>query len=428
MDSSYWPYLAIVILIALSAFFSGSEIAFASANKMRLKKGAAEKGLRERLAFEISENYSTALSSILIGNNLVNIAASSVATVIAMSIFGEESTKGPAIATAVMTILILIFGEITPKNLAKDFPEAFALFSAPIIQFLSWIFFAFNFLFSMWKKLLSKIFKTKEDTKMSQEELLMLVDEVEQDGSIDGDEGSLLRNVIEFTDLTADEILTRRVNVVGFSVDATREEIAQLFSDSKFSRLLVYDPDIDHISGVLHQKDFYTAEGITDRPIEELITPPLFIPATTQSSDLLRLFQVNQTHLAVVVDEYGETQGIVTMEDILEELVGDIWDEHDEIVENFRDLGDDTYEVDCEVSPEDFKEFFHVEIETECSTVNGWISEQLCKIPENDDAFEYENLYIRVVEIDSHRAKYAQVKIFQKPEEEEAEERYTALP
>ena len=419
----YFILIPMAICLICSAYFSATETAFSTFNRTRMKTLAEKGNSRAKLVLKLADNYNNLLSTVLIGNNIVNIALASMGTLFFVDLVGGES--GATVSTAVITIVVLIFGEITPKNLAKDFPEAFALFSAPIIQFLSWIFFAFNFLFSMWKKLLSKIFKTKEDTKMSQEELLMLVDEVEQDGSIDGDEGSLLRNVIEFTDLTADEILTRRVNLVGFPVDATREEIAQLFSDSKFSRLLVYDPDIDHISGVLHQKDFYTAEGITEKPIEELMTPPLFIPATTQSSDLLRLFQVNQTHLAVVVDEYGETLGIVTMEDILEELVGDIWDEHDEIVENFRDLGDDTYEVDCEVSPEEFKEFFHVEIETECSTVNGWISEQLCKIPENDDAFEYENLYIRVVEIDSHRAKYAQVNILPKGEEEETEERYT---
>jgi len=419
----YFILIPMAICLICSAYFSATETAFSTFNRTRMKTLAEKGNSRAKLVLKLADNYNNLLSTVLIGNNIVNIALASMGTLFFVDLVGGES--GATVSTAVITIVVLIFGEITPKNLAKDFPEAFALFSAPIIQFLSWIFFAFNFLFSMWKKLLSKIFKTKEDTRMSQEELLMLVDEVEQDGSIDGDEGSLLRNVIEFTDLTADEILTRRVNLVGFPVDATREEIAQLFSDSKFSRLLVYDPDIDHISGVLHQKDFYTGEGITEKPIEELITPPLFIPATTQSSDLLRLFQVNQTHLAVVVDEYGETLGIVTMEDILEELVGDIWDEHDEIVENFRDLGDDTFEVDCEVSPEEFQEFFHVEIETECSTVNGWISEQLCKIPENDDAFEYENLYIRVVEIDSHRAKYAQVKILPKDEEEETEERYT---
>ena len=244
---------------------------------------------------------------------------------------------------------------------------------------------------------------------MSQEELLMLVDEVEQDGSIDQDEGSLLRNVIEFTDLKAEEILTRRVNLVGFALGTSKEEIAGIFSETKFSRLLAYENDIDHIVGVLHQKDFYTASGITEKPIEELISPPLFIPQTEIISDLLKLFQGNQSHLAVVVDEYGETLGIVTMEDVLEELVGEIWDEHDEIVENFRDLGEYTYQVNCEISPEEFAKFFDVEIETECSTLNGWISEQLEKLPACDDTFSFDRLIVKVVEVDSHRATQVNV-------------------
>ncbi|MBQ2735747.1 MAG: HlyC/CorC family transporter [Clostridia bacterium] len=407
MDSKTVVYLVIMLIcIIMSAYFSAAETAFSTLNKTRIRALVEKGNRRAALTLKLSEDYNTLLSTILIGNNIVNITLSSLGTLIFISILGDI---GATVSTAVITVVVLIFGEISPKSIAKDFPETFAMFSAPLLHLFIWILLPFNFLFSFWKKLLSKIFKSKKDTKMSQEELLMLVDEVEQDGSIDQDEGSLLRNVIEFTDLKAEEILTRRVNLVGFALGTSKEEIAGIFSETKFSRLLAYENDIDHIVGVLHQKDFYTASGITEKPIEELISPPLFIPQTEIISDLLKLFQGNQSHLAVVVDEYGETLGIVTMEDVLEELVGEIWDEHDEIVENFRDLGEYTYQVNCEISPEEFAKFFDVEIETECSTLNGWISEQLEKLPACDDTFSFDRLIVKVVEVDSHRATQVNV-------------------
>lgn len=420
MDSPTALYLIVMaICLILSGYFSATEIAFSYLNKSRLRTLAEKGNKRASLALKLSDNHDNLISTVQIGNRLVNITLASLGTLLFLSLLGDAS--GPAVAIAAVTALVLIFGEISPKSIAKDFPETIAMFSAPIIRVFVWIFTPLNFLFSLWKKLLSKIFKPSDDNKMSQEELLMLVDEVEQEGSIDSEEGSLLRNVIEFTDLKAEEILTHRVNLEGFSIDTPKEEIARLFSKTKFSRLLAYENDIDHIVGVLHQKDFYNADGVTNRPIEELLSPALFIPQSENISDLLRLFQLNQSHLAVVVDEYGETLGIVTMEDILEELVGDIWDEHDEIVENFREIGEDTYEVSCEISPEEFATYFDVEIETECSTLNGWISEKLEKIPENDDLFTYERLTIKVVEIDSHRATFVNVVAPPKTVDEEAE-------
>lgn len=405
-----------LICLIISGYFSATETAFSTFNKTRIKSLAEKGNRRAALTLKLAEDYNRLLSTILIGNNVVNITLASIGTIVFVELCGSK--MGATVSTIVITVVVLIFGEITPKSLAKDFPEQFAMFSAPIIQFILWILYPLTALFALWKKLLSKLLKPHNEQKMSQEELLMLVDEVEQDGSIDNSEGSLLRNVIEFTDLKAEEILTPRVNLAGFEKSAEKEEIARLFSETKFSRLLVYENDIDHIVGVLHQKDFYTSEGISEQNIEELLSPPIFIPESESIRDLLKLLQINQSHLAVVVNEYGETLGIVTMEDILEELVGEIWDEHDEVVESIRKISEDTFEVNCEISPKEFGDYFHITPETECSTLNGWIAETLGRIPEDNDSFTFEELHVRVVKTEAHRATLVNVKILRKPTEE----------
>ncbi|MBR3893863.1 MAG: HlyC/CorC family transporter [Clostridia bacterium] len=414
------PYVISMIgCLILSAFFSATETAFLSINKTRMKTLVEKGNKRAKLVLALSDQYDKLISTILICNNIVNIAIASLGTVLFIGLLGNV---GAAVSTAVVTVAVLIFGEITPKNIAKDRPDKFAMFSAPIIRSLIILLTPLNFLFTLWKKMISKLFfrRPEEETKMSQEELLMLVDEVEQEGSIDEDEGSLLRNVIEFTDLKAEEILTNRAKLEGFPRDASKEEIAKLFSETKYSRLLVYEEDLDHIVGVLHQKDFYTDNGITEQSLEELITPPLFIPQSTKISDLLKLLQNNQSHIAIVVDEYGETLGIVTMEDILEELVGEIWDEHDEVIENFTEICENAYRVSCDVSLDEFKTFFDVEIESGSSTLNGWITEQICKLAEPGDAFSFGKLSVTVVTVESHRAKTANVVVT--PEEKLEEE------
>ena len=409
--------IIMLICVALSGYFSATETAFSCMNKTRIKSKAEKGNKRAALALRLGENYDRLLSTILIGNNIVNIALASLGTMLFVSIYGDI---GATVSTVVCTVVVLIFGEVSPKSIAKDCPEKFAMFSAPFIQLLVWVLLPFNFLFTQWKKLLSKLFKHEEESKMSQEELLMLVEEVEQDGSIDSDEGSLLKNVIEFTDLKVEEILTHRVDIEGFSVDTPKEEIGRLFAETKFSRLLVYEGDIDHVVGVLNHKDFYTEDGVTDREISELISEPLFVPKVTRIGDLLKQLQSSQAHLAVVVGEYGETEGIVTMEDILEELVGEIWDEHDEVVELFHAIDETTWRGGCDVALSEFGEHFGLEIESESSTLNGWITEQIEKIAEEGDVFTFQNLDIRVVEVESHRATFVEVTVL--PEETEAEE------
>ena len=416
MDQYIFYIIAMVACVICSAFFSATETAFSSYNRTRIKTLAEKGSKRASLVLKLSENYDKLLSTILIGNNIVNIAAASLGTVMFVKIYGDI---GATISTVVITVVVLIFGEISPKSIAKDFPEKFAMFSAPIIRFLIWILLPVNFLFTMWKKFLSLFFKAKGDDKMSQEELLMLVDEVQEEGSIDDSEGNLLRNAIEFSDLRAEEILTHRVDIESLSVDSSKEEIADMFATSKFSRLLVYKDDIDNIVGVLHIKDFYTKDGITDKSVEEIMTTPIFIHKTEKASSLLKRLQTEKSHIAVVLDEFGGTLGIVTMEDILEELVGEIWDEHDDVLEDFKQVGEGEYLVNCDMSMDDFCNFFDVKTDSDSSTLNGWIAEKLDKVPEKDDNFLFENLDITVTETDAHRVMSALVKVTAPTDKEE---------
>ena len=413
--------IAMLACVIGSAYFSATETAFSSLNKTRIKTLAEDGHKRAKLVLKLSNDYDRLISTILIGNNIVNILAASLGTLMFVKLLGEDI--GATVSTVVVTVVVLIFGEISPKSIAKDFPEKFAMFSAPIIQFLIWILTPLNFLFWLWKKFLSLFLKKKDDEKLSQAELLMFVEEVQEGGSIDTNEGHLLRNAIEFGDLKAEDILTHRVDLEALPVDATPEEVAEQFENSKFSRLPVYKEDIDHIVGILHLKDFYGINGITTQPISEIMTPPLFIHRTEKISDLLKQLQTTKSHMAVVVDEYGGTLGIVTMEDILEELVGDIWDEHDDVLEDVRNIGYDTYRVNCSMSMDDFCQHFDIDARSESSTVNGWISEQLDKIPEKGDKFSYKNLDITVTDIDSHRPLFVSVHVNPVEEDENASDK-----
>ncbi len=416
-------YVAIMCaMVLMSAYFSATETAFSSFNKTRLKTLVENGNKRAKLALKLEERYDRLLSTILIGNNIVNIALAAIGTIFFTELLKSQDL-GATVSTVVITVAVLIFGEITPKNLAKDHPESFAMFSAPIIQFIGWIFFPVNIIFSGWKKLISLIFKSDSDNKRSQEELLMLVEEVEQEGSIDEEEGELLRNVIEFTDLEAKDILTHRVDLEAISIDTTKEEIADIFTSTRFSRLLVYEDSIDNIIGVIHQKDFYVKTGVYPRSIKEIITPPLFIHKTEKISDLLKSLQKEKSHIAVVLDEYGGTLGIVTMEDILEELVGEIWDEHDEVVEDVEKLEreENAYMVDGTMNFDDFCDEFDLkrDDETDSVSVGGWITEQIGKIPNRGDRFDYEHIHVIVTETDSHRVIKAKVLVLEKEDDED---------
>ena len=400
--------VAMVICVILSGYFSATETAFSCVNKTRLKAMTEKGDKRAALTYKLAEDYDKLISTILIGNNVVNIALSAIATLMFVDLLGD---MGATVSTAAVTVVVLIFGEITPKSIAKDYPEKFAMFSAPFINMLIVLLTPLNFIFGLWKKLVGMIFKGETDSGMSQEELLLLVDEVQQDGAIDESEGELLRNAIEFGDLEARDILTHRVDLEAIPIDATKEEVAALFTESRFSRLLVYEDSIDKIVGVIHQKDFYTGTGIVDAPLKEIMTEPLYIHQTEKVDDLLQLLRSNKSHMAIVIDEYGGTMGIVTMEDILEELVGEIWDEHDEVEEPFQQLNEDTFLVDGSVSLDDFCDHFDIKSDSHSVSLGGWIMDQMECIPDEGDSFDYEHLTITVSKTDDHRVETVTVTV-----------------
>ena len=417
---NYPLYITIMAFcLVSSAYFSATETAFSCANKTRLKAMAEAGNKRAARAFNLSERYDRLISTVLIGNNIVNILLASLATVLFVHLCGDDA--GATVATVVSTVVVLIFGEITPKNIAKDMPEKFTMFSAPLLQLLIWVFLPFVYLFSLWKKLISLVFRSEDDSKTSQEELIMMVEEVEQEGSIDEDESNLLKNAIEFTERRAEDILTHRVDLAAVNVDDDKKEISKLYSETKFSRLLVYEENIDNIIGVIHQKDFYEEGKITDQPLREIMSAPFFIQQNEKINDLMKKLQKSKSHMAVVLDEYGGTYGIVTLEDILEELVGEIWDEHDEVVEDFKELEENIWRVDCTVNVDDFFAFFDLpkQEDVESVSLGGWVMEQLEKIPEEGDAFSFDKLDVTVTELDSHRVAFVNVVCNQKEDEEE---------
>ncbi len=409
--------IIMAVCLMLSAYFSATETAFSSANTTRLRTLAEKGSSNAALALKLLEQYDRLLSTILIGNNIVNIATASIGTVLFVRHYGDA---GATISTVVVTVVVLIFGEISPKSIAKDCAEKCAMLSAPILQVLIWVLMPLNLLFSLWKKLLAKVFRLNGDCKMSQEELLMLVDEVQQDGSIDRDEGELLKNAIGFSEQEAQDILIHRVDLAALPVTASKEEVAALFTQTKYSRLLIYQDSIDHILGTVHQKDFYVGCGVTEQPLSAIISPPVFALENEPIRLLLKKLQQAKTHVAVVVDEYGGTCGIVTMEDILEELVGEIWDEHDEEEVFLRKIAPDTYAVDAGMDFDDFAEFLRLKTDSEMVSVSGWVMEQFGRVPAAGDSFTFADLAVQVTRVENHRIEEILVtrKASAKPAEE----------
>lgn len=408
MDSStIGMIVAVVILVICSAFFSATETAFTSLNNIRMKTWAENGDHRAARALALSENYDKLLSSILIGNNIVNITASTISTVLCTKLFFEY---GPTISTIAVTIIVLIFGEISPKSISKEFPERFAMFSAPILKVIITVLTPLNYLFSLWKKLLSKVFKVKNDSGITEEELMGIVDQAESEGGLDAHEGDLIRASIEFNELDVSDILTPRVDLVAVDEEASMDEVGALFVENGYSRLPVYHDTIDNIIGVVHQKDFYKARVRGEDRLAMVKSPVVYTTPNTKIFKLLRTLQMNKVHMAVVVDEYGGTEGIVTLEDILEELVGEIWDEHDEVEEDFEKLDENTYRVDCSVSLEDFMEFFDVKLESDSVSVGGWVMEQLNRVPIKGDSFTAQNLEITVSDLSAYRVSFITVR------------------
>ncbi|WP_299994340.1 HlyC/CorC family transporter [uncultured Clostridium sp.] len=397
--------VVIAILIIMSAYFSATETAFSSLNKIKLKNLAVNGSKRAENTLKLTKKFDSILSTILIGNNIVNIASASIATIVFTEFFGNA---GVTLSTIVMTIVVLIFGEISPKSLAKESPEKFAMFSTPILKGLLILFTPLNFLFGLWKRIISKVIKVEEISIEVEEELLTIVEEAEIKGGIDEHESKLIRSAIEFNDLDADQILTARVDLISIPKEATIEEVRKVFKENKFSRIPVYESNIDNIIGVIHEKDFYDILDEKKDTIDSIIKPIVYVTSNTKISELLKKFQYLKNHMAVVIDEFGGTMGIITLEDVLEELVGEIWDEHDEIVEYFKKLDENKYSVICSVSLANFFEEFSMKEEIddfEVQTVNGWIVNEFGYLPKIGESFLYKDLNISISKIEGRRVK-----------------------
>lgn len=401
--------LIIIIIgcIIMSAYFSATETAFSSLNRIRIKNMAEKGNKRAGLVLKLSENYDGLLSTILIGNNIVNIASASLATVIFVKLLGDEA--GASISTVVTTIVVLIFGEVSPKSIAKESPEQFAMFSAPFLNAFMVLLTPANYLFKQWKKLLSVLIRTSGDSGITEEELLAIVEEAKQDGGIDEQEGSLIKSAIEFTELEAMDIATPRVDVTGIPVDADKEEIAAVFGETGYSRLPVYKDKIDDIIGIIYQKDFYNQVYRGVCGVEAIVRPALYVAKSKKINVLLKELQKNKMHIAVVIDEFGGTMGIVTLEDILEELVGEIWDEHDVVVQEIEKISDQEYLVLGNTSVEKLFEELSAEEEFESFTVSGWVMELAERIPEEGDVLYYENMTITVMKMKDRRVEQVRI-------------------
>ena len=376
----------------------------------------AEKGDKKAiLALKLSDDYDSLISAILIGNNIVNILASSMGALLFANLIQNKELSS-AINTAVLTVAILIFGEISPKTIAKNNPEKFVLFSAPIINFVRIILFPFIFIFNGWQKLLAKIFKNNDDQGMTEEELISIIEEAEEEGDIDKEESDLIKSAIEFGDLEVGDIFTPRIDITALPVGATKERVAKVFAESGYSRLPVYEDSIDNIVGILYYKDFYTVAYKANVPLHEIIKPVIYVATTQPVNELMKELQEKQLHMAIVTDEFGSTAGIVTLEDILEEIVGEIWDEHDEIVEEIKEIGEQEYIVSGKANIENLFSELDLDREVESVTVGGWAMEVLGKIPEVGDSFEEYGLAVEITEMDGRRVE--SVHVFDKRNEE----------
>ena len=415
MNGDTVSLIIIIICVIMSAYFSATETAFSCLNRIKIKNLTDKGNKKAKLVLWMSDNYDSVLSTILIGNNIVNILCASLATLLFVGWIGEEA--GPSVSTAVVTIVVLIFGEVTPKSIAKESPEKFAMFSAPLLKCLMVILTPFNYLFGLWKKLVSTIVKPSGDRTITEEELLTIVEEAEHEGGIGEQEGTLIRSAIEFAEQEAIDILTPRVDIAGVEKNVSLDEIADVFANTGYSRLPVYEETLDQIIGIIYHKDFYNKVYNKKASIDEVIRPTLFTTKTKKISELLKELQKEKLHIAVVVDEFGGTIGIVTLEDILEELVGEIWDEHDEVIQEVVKIRDNKYEVLGSANVAKLFEELDIDEEADVVTVSGWVMDNLGKLPVKGDTFETHNLKVVVTEMDGRRVSKIIIDVMEKVEE-----------
>lgn len=403
----------LIVLILLSAFFSASETAFSSVNKIRLKNYVDEKRRGSKKALYIAENFDRALSTILVGNNIVNIAAASISTKVATDLFGGNT--GLVISTVGMTILILIFGEVLPKSFAKEHAESFSLLVSDVLYMLIQLFTPITALLVMLKQLVSKLFgNQKTDVpSVTEEELKVMINLSEEEGVIDNKEKELVHRSLDFNDILVGEIFTPRIDIVAVEVNQPIEEIRDIFLQERYSRVPVYEGDIDNVIGILSESDFFSqlVQGKKVN-VRELLRTPLFVVESMRISTLLPELQKSKVHMAIVIDEFGGTSGLITLEDILEQIVGEIWDEHDEAVKTFQKINDYEYEFNAELPLDEFCDILGIdELESSSHTLGGWVFEMFERIPTVGESFEYESLTVIVRQVENRRIRKVLVRI-----------------
>ena len=420
MDQSSIIWLiVIVLLIGLSAFFSATETAFSSISRARLKNYANSGDKRAKRTLRVVEKYDTALSAVLIGNNIVNIGAASVGTLVFTDLMGPS---GAGVSTVVLTVAVLIFGEVVPKSLAKQHPENVAMRASAPIAFLMKFFYPMILILQRIVKLFSKKVGGEQQPSVTEEELKVIIEEIEDEGVLNEHESELVQSAIDFDDITADEILTPRVDVTAVEVNDSPEKIKDLFFSTGFTRMPVYKKSIDDIIGVVNEKDFIKAYlENRDVDIRAIMQTVIFVPPKKRISGLMKELQKARLHIAVVSDPFGGTIGIVTLEDIIEELVGEIWDESDKVTTEFERISDDTYRISGDMNVYDLFEELDVDenaYEGSSQSVGGWALDVFERIPEPQESFDFENLHIVVEKVQDQRITSFLVRVFQKKEDE----------
>lgn len=418
-DSIILSVIFIIILVLFSGYFSATETAFTSVNRTKLKLKAQDGNKAAKNALYLLDRYDKVISAILVGNNLVNITLSVLFNNLFETVIPNAAVSG-IVSVAVSTVIVLTFGEISPKMIAKENSEKISMAFGYPMRAIMVILYPITILFAGLKFLLRKIFKSKNDDKITEEELLSMVEEAQEDGSLDMQERELISSAIEFDDAEVEDIFVPRVNVIAVPIDMPMEKIKALFLEHNFSRMPVYKNTIDSIVGMIHNIDFFTALEKGENSIKNYITPVTIATEHMKISTLLKSMQRQKVHMAVVVDEYGGTLGIVTLEDILEELVGEIWDEHDEVVNYFTKIDDTTYIVDGRAELDKFFETFGLDkdeaADFDSQTVSGWIIAEIGEIPKKTQTFNYKNLTIIVNRLTQR--KILDVKVIVNPVEE----------
>ena len=415
--------VAMLVLLAFSFLFSSIETAFSTFNRIRMKSLSQGGDKRAELVLKLDNKYDKLLTSVLIGNNIVNIALSTIATIFFMDVIVNNESVAATVSTVVITIVVLIFGEISPKVIAKENADKYAIALAPVVNFIQIVLTPLSIIFGGWSKLMHKLFHSEDQSTLTEDELITIVDEAEEGGVLETEESNLIKSAIEFNDVCAGDILTPRVEICAISKDDSVQDIARTFIESAYSRLPVYGEDLDDIIGILHEKDFFIAYHNNNKTITKHLQKPVHVSEHIKMADLLQVLKSKKCHMAIVVDEYGGTMGIVTMEDIIEELIGDVWDEHDEVVNDYKELPDGSYIVKCSTDLDDFFDKFDIIVPPEeedlPQTVNGFIMKELESFPQVGDSFEYRGISLEIKKIGPKRIEEVKVTKINNDEDDE---------